>query len=103
MTEKIEKHLEVRTYHHNGIGVRVRVDYDKETIDLLDNAGTAKRWVFAGRTLEYMAGWRNILTAMEHAIGLAEADLKKHVTAKEKEKKAMEVRVMRSVGKERRV
>ncbi len=82
----IEKHLEIKTYVFGGIGVRVRIDYVHEKISLLNNDDKAKQWVFAERTLEYMAGWRNILWAMEHAIGKAEAELQKHQTAVERKK-----------------
>lgn len=97
---KILKHLEVKTYTHNDIAVRVRIDYDKATIDLLDISGQAKRWIFAGRTLDYMQGWRNILAAMEYAIGQAEADLKKHVAARDREH-ALRIRRMQAAVNEK--
>src|SRR5690606_2279959 len=80
------KHLEVKTYAHKGVSVCVEINYDAGTISILESTTKqAKKWVFAGRSLEYMAGWQNILDAMKLAIESAEADLDKHQKAKEKE------------------
>jgi hypothetical protein len=94
--EVIHKHLEVKSYEHLGICVKVSIDYDKEKISLLGPNGGPKQWVFAGRELEYMQGWQNILDAMKFAISAAEADLRKHVDVVEKKKIAF----MREVQKE---
>ncbi len=99
MSAQIEKHLEIKTYTHQEIGVRVKIDYEKQTIDLLGHNGGPKQWVFAGRTLEYMQGWHNILAAMEYAIGQAESDLKKHVAAKEKAHARLVAAVIRAEKK----
>lgn len=103
MNTNIEKHLEIKAYTHLGVRVLVEIDYDKEVISLLEQPqrNATKKWVFAGRGLEYIAGWRNVLSAMEYAISQAEADLKKHVNAKEKEKVRMHIKVMRAAEKER--
>lgn len=83
-----QKHLEIETYNHAGIRVTVEIDYAKETISLLDSPqkNAYKKWVFAGRQLEYMQGWRRILDAMLFAIDTASAKLKKHVDAVERDK-----------------
>lgn len=84
------KHLEVKTYAHKGVSVMVKIDYDKGTISLMEknhNMGSQdvpKKWVFAERGIEYMAGWLNILEAMSLAIGKAESELLAHQKAKEK-------------------
>lgn len=72
------KHFEIKTYTHQGINVQVAIDYDKGTISLTENRTNPKKWVFAERTIEYMAGWQNILDAMKSAITLAESELDKH-------------------------
>lgn len=95
------KHLEVITYHHKGISVMVEVNYDEGTISLVDknpaiNRGyvktqDAKKWIFAGRQIEYMAGWQNILDAMKYAIEQATEALEKH--QKEAEKRLLQKRI----------
>lgn len=93
---EITKRLEIEEYNYAGVKVLVRIDYDAEEISLLEGKESVKKWTFAGRGLEYMQGWRNILAAMEHAIGKAEEKLKKHVAAKERNR----ARVMVAVAKE---
>lgn len=89
--EKIEQHLEITAYTHLGVRVLVEIDYDKGTISLLEQPqrNAFKKWIFAGRSVEYMNGWRNILTAMEYAIGIAEKKLQRHNDTVEKEKIAL--------------
>ena len=92
------KHLEIKEYSLNSVSVLVKIDYDKETISLLEAGSnpSPKRWMFAERGIEFMQGWRNILDAMRYAIDQAEADLDKHLKAREKEKIAL----MRAMEKE---
>ena len=81
------KHLEVKTYDHKGVSVRVEVNYDQGTISLLDKeTGQAKKWLFAKRELEYMQGWQNILDAMKYAITKATEELTQHQEAQAKKK-----------------
>lgn len=87
--EVVQKHLEVKSYEHLGITVKVRIDYDHEKISLLGPNDGPKQWVFAGRQLEYMQGWQNILDAMKRAIESATAELRKHVDVVERKKAAL--------------
>lgn len=95
------KHLEVKTYAHKGVSVCVEINYDAGTISILE--GTTKepkKWVFAGRSLEYMAGWQNILDAMKQAIESAEADLDKHQKAREKALEKKHIDLMQAMAEE---
>jgi hypothetical protein len=85
------KHFEIVEHTTFGVRVLVEIDYDKGTVSLLEQPqrNAFKKWIFAGREVEYMAGWRNILTAMERAISFAEAALRKHQATVEKEKVAL--------------
>ncbi len=80
MTNKVENLLTIKRYYFKGIGVNVRIDYSKKTVDLVEWDKIAddyvpKRWIFTGRTLEYMAGWRLILDAMDYAVASATKEL----------------------------
>ena len=98
-TPKSFKHLEIETYTHVGISVRVRIDYDKGKISLLESNDGPKRWVFADRELEYMQGWQNILDAMKFAIEEATKKLQKHQTEREKALKRKEINLMLEIAK----
>lgn len=65
----------IRTYTNFGIGVTVKIDFDKKTISLVDDQFKPKNWKFSDRTIDYMQGWKNILTAIEMAIDEASEDL----------------------------
>lgn len=96
------KHLEIEAYTLHGVRVIVEIDYDKETISLLEQPqrNAIKKWVFADRALEFMQGWRNILAAMEYAIDEAEKKLDRHVRTKEKDKAKIDRAVMRGIQKQ---
>ena len=61
-----------RIYEHNGIAITVDIDFEKGTVTLVERMGNGtyqpKRWLFAEREQQYMAGWKAILEAMMHAI-----------------------------------
>jgi hypothetical protein len=83
------KHLEIKTYEYCGIKVTVKIDYNDDTISLvereLDNY-VKKEWVFINRGLEFMSSWLDILDAMKYAIEEARKELKAYKDAKFKEK-----------------
>lgn len=58
----------IKTIEHKGIAVRFSVDFDKGEVSLLDKDNSAKKWLFAGRGLEYLNSWLNILEAMQEAV-----------------------------------
>ena len=83
------------TYEYNGIKIGVRIDFRQRRITLTDTDGQGtKKWVFAKRELEYMDGWRNILTAMRYAIDSAEKVLREYVEQEEVEKLELAKAVM---------
>lgn len=71
-----------RVYTSYGISVVVELDFVNETISLVEKDGGKKLWDFAGRSIEYMNGWRNIMHAMEYATAQAQAEMQKHVDGK---------------------
>jgi hypothetical protein len=58
----------IKTIEHKGIAVRFSVDFDEGEVSLLDKDNSAKQWLFAGRGLEYLNSWLNILEAMQEAV-----------------------------------
>jgi len=69
-----------QAYTHKGVTVVLEIDCEKKTVSLVDRMGDGryenKKWVFAGRTREYLGGWLLILEAMEFAIKEADKFLK---------------------------
>ena len=68
----------VREYEYRGIKVLVELDKVNGTASLVEKDGSKyknKRWLFAGRTVDYMNGWDAILEAMKLAIGDAKQEL----------------------------
>lgn len=57
-----------RVYTKQGISVVVELDFVEKTVSLTDRNGDPKKWLFTGRTPEYMEGWLAILRAMEFAV-----------------------------------
>lgn len=77
---KEENLLTIKRYYYKGVGVIVRLDYSKKTVDIVEWDKIAddyvpKRFIFTGRSLEYMAGWRLILDAIDHAVQQATKEL----------------------------
>jgi len=86
------KHLEIKTYEYFDIRVTVEINYDKKEISLVKRtlemgmpAYYKESYVFAGRGLEYMNGWRNVLAGINYAIDQAEKELTEYLKMKEKE------------------
>lgn len=78
-----------RIYKHKGVSVPVRINFKTRTISLVELHPTeentkVKKWVFAGRELEYMQGWKDILEAMTVAIDSAGAELEEYQQQKER-------------------
>lgn len=102
------KHYEVKDYETHGVKVCVAIDYDNEHISLVEQEKNsipirykAKQWVFSNREIGYMQGWQHIFQAMSYAVEQAHKELKKHIDAKEKAKRKMQVRVIKAVAKEK--
>lgn len=93
----IKKYLEVKGYKYIGIEILVKIDYEKGNISFVESIPHGifiepnyrfvdKKWLFANRGLEYMAGWKDILQAMEYAIDQASKELKSYNDEVEKYK-----------------
>lgn len=71
------KHLEIKTIEHKGVRITLELDYEAGTASLVEFLSKGqygflktqpKKFVFAGRTLDYMNGWLLILQAMNKAV-----------------------------------
>lgn len=88
------KHLEIESIELDGVIVTYKIDYDAETVSLIEKQGknhndinwVPKQWVFNKREIEYMEGWIKILKAIENAIIFAKGKLADHIEKKQKEK-----------------
>jgi hypothetical protein len=69
---------EVVAYTHRGIVVMVEIDYQNGTITLVDRDLKRKQWLFAKREIQYMQGWKTILSAMDNAITRAAVKLESY-------------------------
>lgn len=73
--------LIIREYkYETGITMTVKLDRRTRTVSFVEwNQTTGnyvdKKYLFSGRGLSYMNGWRNILTAMRHAIDEATKEM----------------------------
>ncbi len=61
-----------RMYTYKGVSVIMDIDLVKKTATMTETSRYSdsvqtKKWVFAGRSYEYMDGWLLILDAMKHA------------------------------------
>lgn len=93
-------------YIHKYIGkiqpvdVAVFIDYRKGIITLIDGTSdmntplSVKKWVFADRQIEYMAGWCDILDAMKEAVLVA----KDRLNVYQKERALEEAMMMEKVA-----
>jgi len=95
----MNQHLEVKTITTNDIGVTIMIDYDRGTVGLVHKEGDfegnwkPKKYVFAGRELNYMNGWLNILGAMEVAVKEGKRLLEKDLAEKSAFKDGLTIRV----------
>jgi hypothetical protein len=73
------------------VNVGVHINYATGQITLIDpnpsnpKAVQGKQWVFANRTVEFMAGWHDILDAMKSAIADATEKIEVYMAAQEDE------------------
>lgn len=95
----ILRHREVTTYTHKLVQVRVEIDYDRGTITLLDEKDEAKKWIFANRTLEYMACWQSIFDAMKAAVAHAEGELAAYLAERDALRENRAVDLVQAINK----
>lgn len=80
----------LRVYTYKGIRIPVVIDFEKERISLVRKDATNDKWqpahyVFSGREVVYMKGWKLILAALEYAVDHAEDVLQAHLDNKTKD------------------
>ena len=86
------------------VNVAVFIDYNAGVISLVDNPTqvgvlSPKKWVFADRTIEYMAGWCDILDAMKEAVLTAKGKLAVYQKERELEQAMMMHKLSEEVQK----
>ena len=69
----------------------VKIDYHKKQISLVEadknhQTYNNRAYYFAGRGLEYINGWKDILEAMKYAMEESAKELKEYLDQKEKER-----------------
>ncbi|MHA1401184.1 MAG: hypothetical protein ACTSQE_12615 [Candidatus Heimdallarchaeaceae archaeon] len=72
------KNLEIKTIEHKGIKVTVKIDYDNKEISLVEKRGRSyenKKWQFTNRGVNFVKSWKDILRAMDNAIGYGNEQL----------------------------
>jgi len=85
--KKIEETVE---FNFNDIKVFVKIDYLNNRIDIVEpvnvfeSSFTLKKYVFAGRGVEYMNGWLNILEAIKLSIKEAKLMYEKNLAEESK-------------------
>lgn len=62
-------------FEHNGILLKVAIDYEKGTVSFLQDT-KPKKFVFSERGREHLGGWVKILEAMIEATKWADSNLK---------------------------
>ena len=89
---------EIKTVEHKGISIAVKVDYVEGTASFVEvnRAGSypPKQFIFSNRTLDYMNGWLDILSAMQEAVKVCKADLEKDLAEKSRIKEEAIVRAL---------
>lgn len=96
---KIRPIIEQYIYEHKGVSIGVRIDYERKEISLVEKDGTNKQWLYVGRGLEYMDGWKLILHAQEKAIDHATKRLKTYVDTETFEFGALVSEAMERINK----
>lgn len=93
--------VSIRKYEFSdGTTLHMKIDFEHNDVsfvepefDKVGNTYRVKKWLFAGRGVEYMAGWYNILGAMQFCI----LDAKKELEAYQKQKKQKLIDIMVAV------
>lgn len=101
------KHLEIRDITNKSITLRFKIDYDTGKASLLDSQNCEKRFLFAGRGLEYMNGWLDIIETMKRAVleikRELELDLAEKSKFKQQDIEEMEAKLLKwSIAKPKR-
>ena len=98
-------HQIIKTVETKGVDVTIKVDFDEGTCSIVEKGmkeWKAKEFLFAGRTLDYMNGWLNILEAMSNAVKEGKKLLEADLAEKSRIKEELIVRVERELNKKKK-
>lgn len=93
--------VSIRKYEFNdGTTIHVKIDFEMNKVSFVEpeiaklgNDFKPKKWLFAERGVEYMAGWYNILGAMQFCV----LEAKKELEAYQKTKKQKTIDILVAV------
>lgn len=103
MDNKTTPVSEVYVHTYKGTAIYVHIDYELGKVSLVDSEGRprgAKKWVFADRELEYMAGWQNILDAMKDAITGATKKLEEYKREQDRKREEAALAILQATNKD---
>lgn len=87
--------LTIKKYEFSdGTTIRVKIDFEKNKVSLVDQNGSNHKYLFAERGLEYMNGWLNILGAMQYAVRSARDELQAWQDAQKEKDTKMIIDIM---------
>lgn len=104
--------LTIKKYEFSdGTTLYVRIDFENDQVALVNRSGThggtkygtktkyePAKFLFAGRSIDYMNGWINILSAMQYAIKDARDELAKWQKAQKDKKTKRIIDIMVALG-----
>ena len=103
------KYLEIKSYVLNDVRVVVKLDYQNQTISLVEVNDRStpvsyppKQWIFSNREVQYMDGWIAILDAMKLSVKEAKKEMEAYLAAEEKAKEELIIAIAKEEGKNRR-
>lgn len=68
--------LKIKKYEFSdGTTLRVKIDFERNRVSLINDGGGTANFKFAERGAEYMNGWLNILGAMRYVVREARDEL----------------------------
>lgn len=100
---KTTKLKEIICYEENNVRVLLEVDYAYNKISLIEHTGNGifnkKNYLFAGRGVEYMNGWVNVLQVMQNAIKQAKKMYEQELAAESRFKEKKEINIVMALDK----
>ena len=94
--------LKVKKYEFSdGTIIRVKIDFEKNKVSLVDQNNANTNFKFAERGLEYMNGWLNILGAMRYAVREARDELQAWQDAKKDKETKQIIDIMIALQEEK--
>ena len=74
---------ETIAYEHKGAVVYLHLDYQIGVVSIIEKDGGDKKFLFKGRTTEYLGGWVLVFEALTEATKYADTRLKEQAAARE--------------------